>query len=152
MTLIEKVASGGQTGADRAALGFAIERGIPHGGWCPKGRLGEDGPIDLCYQLNEMLSGTYAERTEWNVGDSDGTVVFSIAAALTGGSKKTVQFAHKHQKPVLHVSRSRGPVSREMEQVQFIREHHIRVLSVAGLRASREPEVAAFVKATLHAL
>jgi hypothetical protein len=41
-TIIEKVVSGGQTGADRAALDLAIERGIPHGGWCPKGRLAED--------------------------------------------------------------------------------------------------------------
>jgi len=30
---IEKIISGGQTGADRAALDFAIYHDIPHGGW-----------------------------------------------------------------------------------------------------------------------
>jgi hypothetical protein len=50
---IEKIVSGGQTGADRAALDFAIEHGIPHGGWCPKGRKAEDGPIDPRYLLRE---------------------------------------------------------------------------------------------------
>jgi putative molybdenum carrier protein len=40
-----RVVSGGQTGADRAALDFAIKHGFEHGGWCPKGRLAEDGPL-----------------------------------------------------------------------------------------------------------
>ena len=48
-----KIVSGGQTGADRAALDFAIGHGIPHGGWCPKGRKAEDGPIDPRYELTE---------------------------------------------------------------------------------------------------
>jgi hypothetical protein len=43
---IVRVVSGGQTGADRGALDWAIENGIPHGGWPPKGRKAEDGPID----------------------------------------------------------------------------------------------------------
>ena len=76
--MIEKIISGGQTGADCAALDFAIEHGIPHGGWCPGGRLAEDGPIDARYQLKETPSANYTQRTEWNVRDSDGTVVFSI--------------------------------------------------------------------------
>lgn len=80
-----KILSGGQTGTDRAALDWAIAHGIPHGGWCPKGRKAEDGPIDGRYQLQETPSSSYVERTEWNVRDSDGTVVFSIAAVLTGG-------------------------------------------------------------------
>ena len=73
------ILSGGQTGADRAALDFAIEYGLPHGGWCPRGRLAEDGPIDERYELTETPSHRYAQRTEWNVRDSDATVVFSIA-------------------------------------------------------------------------
>ena len=51
MVVLHKIVSGGQTGADRAALDFAKEHGIPHGGWCPKGRLAEDGPIDVRYQF-----------------------------------------------------------------------------------------------------
>jgi hypothetical protein len=56
--------SGGQTGADRAALDFAIEHGIPHGGWCPKGRLAEDGPIDGLYLLTETPTSKYPQRAE----------------------------------------------------------------------------------------
>ena len=100
MAGIEKLISGAQTGADRAALDFAIERGIPHGGWCPRGRKAEDGPIDPRYQLKETPSSGYIQRTEWHARDSDGTVVFSIAPVLTGGSKKTIELAHKHRKPV----------------------------------------------------
>lgn len=51
IAMISKLVSGGQTGADRAALDWAIEHNIPHGGWCPKGRRAEDGPIDARYQL-----------------------------------------------------------------------------------------------------
>ena len=76
MAVIEKIVSGGQTGADRAALDFAIERGISQGGWCPKGRMAEDGPIHARYQLKETPSSGYVQRTEWNVRDGHGTVVF----------------------------------------------------------------------------
>jgi hypothetical protein len=74
--LVQKIVSGGQTGADRAALEWAVEHNIPYGGWCPKGRLAEDGPIDLRYQLQETPSSSYPQRTEWNARDSDGTVTF----------------------------------------------------------------------------
>jgi hypothetical protein len=68
---IEKLLSGGQTGADRAALDFAIEHGIRHGGWCPKGRLAEDGPIEPKYELMETPGEDTIQRTEWNARDSD---------------------------------------------------------------------------------
>jgi hypothetical protein len=87
------IVSGGQTGADRAALDWALARGVECGGWCPKGRKAEDGPIDPKYRLKETPSAAYLQRTEWNVRDSDGTVLFSIEPTLTGGSLKTVDFA-----------------------------------------------------------
>ena len=146
---VPNIISGGQTGADRAALNFAIQHGIPHGGWCPKGRLAEDGPIDVRYPLKETPSPNHVQRTEWNARDSDGTVVFSIGEVLTGGSKKTVELAEKHGKPVLHLSRSGGPASPEQALLGFILEHNIKVLNVAGSRASKEPEVGAFVQEVL---
>jgi len=73
-----KIVSGGQTGADRAALDWAIKNGIPHGGRCPKRRKAEDSPIDVRYRLKETPSSNYTQRREWNVRDSDGTVVFSL--------------------------------------------------------------------------
>jgi hypothetical protein len=111
MAGIEKLISGAQSGADRAALDFAIDHRIPHGGWCPLGRKAEDGTIDPRYELQETPSSGYVQRTEWNVRDSDGTVVFSIAPVLTGVSKKTVELAHKHRKPVIHIARDGGPAS-----------------------------------------
>jgi TPR repeat protein len=102
--VVERIISGGQTGADRAALDFAIAHGIPHGGWCPRGRKAEDGRIDGRYQLKETPSSSYILRTERNVRDSDGTVVLSISAVLTGGSNRTVELARKHEKPCLHLS------------------------------------------------
>jgi hypothetical protein len=97
------IVSGGQTGADRAALDWVLARGIECGGWCPKGRKAEDGPIDANYPLKETPSASYLQRTEWNVRDSDATVLFSIDAKLTGGSLKTMEFARKRKKPRLHL-------------------------------------------------
>ena len=52
----KKIVSGGQTGADRAALDWALRHDIQHGGWCPNGGLASDGPLDLVYQLRETES------------------------------------------------------------------------------------------------
>jgi putative molybdenum carrier protein len=98
-----RIISGGETGADRAALDFAIEREIPHGGWCPKGRLAEDGVIDERYQLRETSTRNYPQRTEKNILDSDGTIIVTISPKLTGGCKETASLAQKHQKPWVHL-------------------------------------------------
>jgi hypothetical protein len=138
------IRSGGQTGADRAALDWAIKNGVPHVGWCPKGRRTEDGPLDERYQLTETPSAEYVQRTEWNVRDSDGTVIFSIAKKLTGGSKLTADYAKKRGKPLLHLSAvSRDDAAEKLEQ--FFEQNQIRQLNVAGPRASKEPGVGAFV-------
>ncbi len=145
-----KFVSGGQTGADRAALDFAIAHAIPHGGACPKGRLAEDGPLAPYYQLQETSTEDYAQRTEFNVRDSDGTVIFSIGANLIGGSKKTLALARQHGKPVLHLARERPPASPERALLGFIRDHKINILNLAGPRASEEPEIGAWVTAVLE--
>jgi Circularly permutated YpsA SLOG family len=145
---ILKIVSGGQTGADRAGLDWAMNHGIPHGGWCPKARRAEDGPIDAKYQLRETTSSNYVQRTEWNVRDSVGTVIFSIGEHLTGGSLKTVEFAIKHQKPHLHLSAA-SKFDAASELKKWLQQNSIRVLNVAGPRASKEPEVAQFVISTL---
>ena len=146
---LQRIISGGQTGADRAALDWAIEHGMPHGGWCPRGRKAEDGRIDGRYQLNETPSSSYILRTERNVNDSDGTVVFSIAAVLTGGSRRTVELVRKHEKPCLHLSATSDGDKAAGLLREFIRQHGIKVLNVAGPRGSQAPGVAEFVTATL---
>ena len=115
MQNIPKIVSGGQTGADRAALDWALSHKLPCGGWCPKGRKAEDGPIEAKYPLKESPSASYLQRTEWNVRDSDATVLFSIASKLTGGSKKTVEFAKKHHKPWIHLAAGDQDVAQRLK-------------------------------------
>jgi hypothetical protein len=135
---ITKLVSGAQTGADRAALDVAIRHGFPHGGWCPKGRKAEDGPIGGQYQLRETPSASYLQRTEWNVRDTDGTVVFTLSKDVTGGSLRTMDFASKHKKPCAHISRA-GTYQPAEALLRFVEEHGIKVLNVAGSRESKEP-------------
>jgi hypothetical protein len=128
--------SGGQTGADRAALDWALKRGLAYGGWCPKGRKAEDGVIDAQYPLRESSSGSYLQRTEWNVRDSDGTVVFSLAPQLAGGSLKTVEFARKHNRPLIHVSAVDPDPAGRLQR--FLEDNVIDTLNIAGPRKSKE--------------
>jgi hypothetical protein len=146
---VEKIVSGGQTGADRAALDWAIEHHVAHGGWCPDGRKAEDGVIPERYLLDELPGGGYRQRTKANVRDSDGTLVVSIEAKLSGGSLATTEFAFQLKKPWLHVSPSSGW---ESQLSQWISKNSLRVLNVAGPRASKEPAVAAFTKEVLDEL
>jgi CheY-like chemotaxis protein len=145
-----KIISGGQTGADRAGLDWAIRSDLEHGGWCPKGRVAEDGPIPDRYRLQETPDADYLQRTEWNVRDSDGTVIFSVARQLFGGSLTTREFAASHQKPCLHLSAGSANDA-AAALLKWLRQNQIRALNIAGPRASEEPGVAEFVTATLDA-
>jgi len=138
---ITRIISGGQTGADRAALDAAIDSGIEHGGWIPKGRLAEDGPLPEAYRLKETPTAGYPERTEQNVRDSDGTVIFS-RGALTGGSKLTAELAQKHDKPHLHVDLNQiHPLKASGLAYRWILTEGVSVLNVAGPRASMAPDI-----------
>lgn len=148
--MVEKIVSGGQTGADRAALDWAIENNIPHSGFCPKGRVAEDGFIDSKYNLTETRTINYSERTELNVLNSDGTVVFSTKGVLSGGTKDTVNYAKKLKKPILLLRSNMEEASRMLKD--FLLKHKISVLNVAGPRSSKEPLVAEFVKEILNSL
>jgi hypothetical protein len=150
--LVEKIISGGQTGVDRAALDFAIKHRIPHSGWCPQGRIAEDGTIDGGYELKETPGAAYAQRTEWNVRDSDGTVIFSISPKLNGGSALTHELAAECGKPCLHLSKQRDDDTAVAKLRQFIRQNKIKTLNVAGPRLSTEPAAPAFASEVLEAL
>ncbi|BAY78498.1 hypothetical protein NIES25_49730 [Nostoc linckia NIES-25] len=145
-----KIVSGGQTGADRAALDWAIARQITHGGWCPKGRKAEDGVINMCYNLTETPSAEYSQRTEWNVRDSDGTVIFSITKKLFAGTLLTAELAQKYEKPCIHICKELAHVNTLNELLLFISNYKILILNVAGPRASEESEVYQFVKSTFE--
>lgn len=92
-----KITSGGQTGADRAGLDFALANQIPVGGWCPKGRRAEDGVVPRRYQLQEHSDAAYQPRTIENIKDSDLTVVFA-RSPVSPGSRFTLSQCRRHGK------------------------------------------------------
>ena len=139
--------SGGQTGADRAGLDFAIEAGIPHGGWCPRGRFAEDGKIPAKYRMKQTMSSFYTERTEKNVLDSDMTAVFTFGPPL-GGSASTIIYAKRHGKPFRHFDlNAKEPVLvKELCKWLGSAEKDEIVLNIAGSRESTGPGIYEKVK------
>jgi hypothetical protein len=141
-----KIISGGQTGADRAALDAAMDSGFEVGGWCPRDRRAEDGVIPARYPLQETAARSYAVRTEWNVRDSDGTLIL-VLDEISSGTRLTAEAAKAHRKP-LHIEhlapmQHPGLLSSEnsLEEktdsvVEWIHRHKIHILNVAGPRGS----------------
>ncbi|HWM85108.1 MAG TPA: putative molybdenum carrier protein [Kofleriaceae bacterium] len=147
---LKKIVSGGQTGADRAALDTAIELGLEHGGYCPAGRRAEDGRISDRYQLIETAGADYAERTERNVLESDGTLLVTRGRPA-GGSALTAALAAKHARPFLHIDlgQARDLASCADTIREWLDAETIAVLNVAGPRASGCPDIAQDVRALL---
>lgn len=140
--IFKKIISGGQTGADRAALDWAIAHNVPHGGWCPAGRRAEDGVIPSRYDLQETDSKGYMKRTKLNIRDSDATLIISLQPELTGGSLFTLEYASKIGKPCLHVY----PDSQWQAMIKiFIKSKAIQTLNVAGPRGSSVLGIKEFV-------
>lgn len=133
-----RVLSGGQTGVDRAALDVARDLGLPAGGWCPRGRLAEDGPIGEDYPLRETPEASYTQRTEWNVRDADGTLIV-IRDAPTGGTAQTIAVARRMRKPVFLVLADRPPDPAAFRK--WVADRGIRTLNVAGPRESTTPGI-----------
>jgi len=148
--MIKKIISGGQTGADRAALDTAMKLGLPHSGWIPKGRLTEEGPLPAKYQLQEMPTDSYPKRTEQNVIDSDGTLIISHEA-LTGGSAYTRKMAMKHGRPWYHVDLNKIPTFHAGMLIEdWVSKNGIETLNVAGPRASKDPLIYGLVTVILE--
>ncbi len=147
-----RIVSGGQTGADRAALDTALELGLETGGWVPAGRAAEDGAIPDRYpNLRQTDSPLPSVRTERNVRDSDATVIISHGA-LVGGSALTGSLARRLEKPLLHLDLD---TMSELDASARLREWLSRkapsVLNVAGARASEDAAIYAAVKRVLTA-
>ncbi|MEA1948571.1 MAG: putative molybdenum carrier protein [Thermodesulfobacteriota bacterium] len=139
--MVNKIISGGQTGADRAALDVAIKLGISHGGWIPKGRLTENGMLDNKYHLKEMETANYNKRTEQNVIDSDGTLIISHGK-LTGGSDYTRDMVLGHGRPWLHIDLNKTESFQAAKQIKsWLADHDIEVLNVAGPRANKDTAI-----------
>ena len=142
--MLQKIVSGGQTGVDRAALDIAMalsnELGISVGGYCPKGRIAEDGIIADKYPLIETTTSAYAQRTEWNVKHSDGTLILSYGK-LTKGTALTLNFAKQRQKPFFVVDLSQDTTNIHLDIISWLAENNIGVLNIAGSRESTSPGI-----------
>jgi len=142
-----KVVSGGQSGVDRAALDAGRTLGLPLGGWCPRGRKAEDGAIDPSYPLDETPDEGYAQRTEWNVRDADGTLVLTRGRP-SGGTALTIAVARRRGRPLLVLDLEAGPGPDEVRQ--WLEASGIAVLNVAGPRESQRPGIGAQARAFLE--
>lgn len=156
MQIPVKVVSGGQTGVDRAALDAAADLNIPYGGWLPKGRLTEDGPLPPEYVgMQEMPTKDYLKRTEKNVVDSELTIVI-CRGEPEGGTKRTIEFAKKHNRPYVVCDltsvdsfRHACEFARETEAALWNedregdedRDEQPIVINFAGPRGSKDPAI-----------
>ncbi len=131
------IVSGGQTGVDRAALDVAMAIGIGHGGWCPAGRLSEDGTVPSRYDLQESDSREYPVRTEQNVVDSDATLIL-CEGRLKGGTLLTRRICVRLGKPFLVVRIDRDDAS---DVRQWLAMEQPATLNVAGPRESTSPGI-----------
>lgn len=149
---IARIVSGGQTGVDLAALDAALARGFPCGGWVPRGGCNEDGPIDPRYPVQETPSRKLALRTEWNVRDSDATVILS-RGPLSGGSATTEIIALRLGKPCLHVDLAEeSPEDAARRINRWIDGLAGSILNVAGPRQSKDPDIYALAYRVIEAV
>jgi hypothetical protein len=146
--VIDRIVSGGQTGVDRAALDAARQLGLPCGGWCPRGRRAEDGTIASCYPLRETPSEDYAQRTEWNVRDSDATLVLTRGRPA-GGTAFTIETARRLRKPALVLDLDHGPDPAALSR--WADAAGVATLNVAGPRESQQPGIHAQAQQFLSA-
>ncbi len=158
--IIAKIISGGQAGVDRGALDAAIALGIPHGGWCPRGRRAEDGRIPDRYALNETPSGDFPQRTEWNVIEATATLVlYDGRVPMSPGTRKTIALAaavaearspqeRSHRHHLINLHPHAYPVTALGYWLKCIRPD-ARVVNIAGPRESKCPGIQAAVTALL---
>jgi hypothetical protein len=136
---------GGRSGAELAALDWAIAHGIRYGGWCPHGqKTWEGGRLDS-YQLLEAPGENYLRCTEWNVRDSDATLIFTLDKRLDDELKRTSAFAKRLGKPWLHVHAEMRPE----EVAHFLVVHAVTRLNVVGTRETATPGVGDLVRHVL---
>ena len=135
---------------DRGALDAALELGTPCGGWCPEGRLAEDGHIPERYPLQELAGAGYVERTLQNVIDSEGTVIINFGE-LQGGTEQTLLFCVERAKPHELINAEKVPASKAARLIRaFVKKHHIRILNVAGPRQSKEARAYGYTYSALQ--
>ena len=139
--MLTKIISGGQSGADRAALDVAITLGIPHEAWIPAGWGEENGVVSGPYNFREMPTSSIPQWIKHNILYSNGTLILSHGN-LTGGSAAVLQSAEPRDRPILHVDLS-GTAEFAAAQLihSWFERNDIGILNVAGARAEKDPGI-----------
>jgi hypothetical protein len=145
-----RIISGAQTGVDRAALDMALKHHVPCGGWCPQGRMAEDGVIPASYPVKELSDGGYDERTLRNVQQADGTVIIYFGQP-SGGTETTLLYCLQHKKPYLLVDARELETSRAAQRIKaFVDALAGGTLNFAGPRASDEPKAYPYASSVIE--
>lgn len=141
-SMVKKIISGGQTGADQGGLVAGKQLGLATGGWMPKGFLTEAGlcPALAVYGLVETSSVTYPPRTRLNAQWSDGTAWFGKTGSV--GYHCTENACNKFK-------RSFRVITTAQELRDFVTEFNIQTLNVAGNRESKNPGIHRFTAETI---
>ena len=148
--MIEVIISGGQTGADRAALDFALERGIEIQGYCPRGRRADDGPLDKKYPLQETKSAEYHLRTGMNVKLADATIIFNGLPEYSSGTLTAIRYARENKKKVKMLLGFPDVAKDVAVLEQWLKEYKPQKLNIAGNREEKCPGIYSHVLAVLR--
>lgn len=140
MAQVTTIVSGGQTGVDGGAIRAARELGLEIRGWCPPGRASEAGPIPEEIPLRETPEERSpgapevprSLRTEWNVRDSDATLILRPAAPTAGdrGTAWAARCAERYGRPLLVVDPAEPGAAGSL--AAWLAARPIRALNVAG--------------------
>lgn len=147
MSNLTKVVAGGQSGVDQAALRAARDCGLELGGWCPPGCKGEVAVISAEFGLKETPNDRSpdapdvlrSQRTEWNVRDSDGTLVIVRGEPRDPGTEWTIECAKRFERPLLVCQIDDHEAASKI--TQWLSSKAIRVLNVAGPSESTSPGI-----------
>lgn len=134
------IISGGQSGVDRAALDFALKFGIACGGWCPKGRLAEDGVIDSKYPLRETHTSDYESRTKLNIDNSSATLVLT-SGNVDKGTQLTIDYCQLLRKPLLLIDLQSEQDLSIVKIRNWMKKYNVQILNIAGPRESSSPGI-----------
>jgi hypothetical protein len=136
ISMIKKIISSGKNGVCQAALEVAIDLGIQHGGWIPKGRRLADK-----YQLQETKGIDYSQCTELNILESDGTLILTLGKPMKE-SKLAQQISMKHHRPCLHLDLYEIDEPRAVQIIStWIEARKINTLNITGPKADKDPQI-----------
>lgn len=138
--MLKKIISGGNTGAERAAIDAAIDLGIPYTGWIQNGRMTDGGILPNRYRLNEAPPSETG-CTERNIIESDGTLILSHGK-LTGESALPAELADKHKRPLLHIDLEQIPAVNDASVIyRWMNQNNVKDLNVTGSREIQDPAI-----------